>query len=481
LAQRSRGFVVAATLTGQFATGFPVTVLSVVLPVIARGYGVSPGLLTWAITGPMLVMAVSTPVFGKIGDVFGHRRLFLVSLAGSAVLAVVTAAAPTAFALIAIRIASQAFGAAAQPSALALIMRVHEPSERGRASGWWSMVGAGAPVVGLVIGGPLAQALGWRSLFLIQAGLTAVALAMAIPLLPKGETVERVKVDYLGAGLLMAGVLGILFAVNSAPDVGLSPFIVAMLLGGLVVTALFIWRQLRTAYPLIQLSYFRNPDFGLPIAVLFCIVFGYMGGFVISPIYVESALALSLSATSLVMMSRPIANSLLSPIWVRLPARVSRHGPLVGSLLSVAAMGTFAAGAAEHSVPAFIVGNVLGGLALGVAQPALTATMINSVSTENQGAAGGQQVMATQIGSVLGISVLGGIAAGHRVTGTAPAWVLAYVAGGIAAVGAVVLALLLARRDRAAAQAEAGAADLSRGGTPVPGLAHACANQVASG
>jgi MFS family permease len=469
LEQRSRGLVLAATLTGQFATGFPVTILSVVLPVIARGYSVSPGLLTWAITGPMLVMAISTPVFGKIGDVFGHRRLFLISLAGSAVLAVITAAAPTALALIAIRIASQAFGAAAQPSALALIMRVYPPAERGRASGWWSMVGAGAPVVGLVIGGPLAQAIGWRSLFLVQAGLTVVALAMAIPLLPKGQLLQRVKVDYLGASLLMAGVLGFLFAVNRAPAVGVSPLIVGVFLASLVMLALFVWRQLRTAYPLIQLSHFRKPDFGLPIAVLFCIFFGYMGGFVISPIYVESGLALSLAATSLVMMSRPIANSLLSPIWVRLPARWGRRGPVAGSLLSVAAMGTFAAGAAEHSVLAFILGNVLSGLGAGIAQPALTATMINSVRTQEQGAAGGQQVMAMQIGSVLGISVLGGIAAGHRVTGSAPAWVLAYVVGGVVSAVAVGLALVLARHDRhAATQANADAASLAA--VPVPAV-----------
>jgi MFS family permease len=471
--EQRRGLVLAATLTGQFATGFPVTILSVVLPIIARGYSVSPGLLTWAITGPMLVMAISTPVFGKIGDVFGHRRLFLISLAGSAVLAVITAAAPTAAALIAIRIASQAFGAAAQPSALALIMRVYPPAERGRASGWWSMVGAGAPVVGLVIGGPLAQLLGWRSLFLIQAVLTAVALAMAIPLLPKGQIIQRVKVDYLGAGLLMAGVLGFLFAVNRAPAVGVSPLIVAVFLAGLAAMALFVWRQLRAAHPLIQLSYFRNPGFGLPIAVLFCIFFGYMGGFVISPIYVESGLALSLAATSLVMMSRPIANSLLSPVWVRLPARWNRHGPVLGSLLSVAAMGTFAAGAAAHLVLAFIIGNVLSGLGAGIAQPALTATMINSVSAEDQGAAGGQQFMATQIGAVLGISVLGGIAAGHRVTGNAPAWVLAYLVGGGVAVLAVGLALLLSRHDRqAAAQAHADAEAASLAEAPVREFGH---------
>lgn len=442
-----KGLILAVTLTGQFATGFPVTVLTVVLPVIARGYGVSASLLEWAITGPMLVMAISTPVFGKIGDVFGHRRLFLVSLAGSVVLGLCTAAAPSAPALIAIRIASQTFGAAAQPSALALIMRAHPPAERGRASGWWSMVGAGAPVVGLVIGGPLAQALGWRSLFLVQAGLTAAALALAVPLLPRGQVTERVKIDYLGASLLMTGVLGLLFAVNRAPA-GLSGVVVATFAAGIVLTGLFVWRQRRTAFPLIELSWFTNPSFGLPIAVLFCVFFGYMGGFVVTPIYVESGLGLSLAATSLIMMSRPLANSLLSLLWVRLPARWSRHGALAGSLCAVVSMAVFAVGAAEHSVLGFIMGNIVGGAGVGIAQPMLTAIMINSVSAEDQGAAGGQQVMATQIGSVLGISVLSGIATGHPVTGVAPAWILAFLVGGVVAVGGVLLALLLGRHDR---------------------------------
>jgi MFS family permease len=169
------------------------------------------------------------------------------------------------------------------------------------------------------------------------------------------------------------------------------------------------------------------------------------------------------------MIGRPIANSLLSPVWVRLPERWNRHGPVLGSLLSVVAMGTFAVGAADHLVLAFIIGNVMSGLGAGIAQPALTATMINSVSSEDQGAAGGQQFMATQIGAVLGISVLGGIAAGHRVTGSAPAWVLAYLVGAAVAVLAVGLALLLSRHDRkAAAQADDDAEAASLAEPPVP-------------
>ncbi len=100
--------------------------------------------------------------------------------------------------------------------------------------------------------------------------------------------------------------------------------------------------------------------------------------------------------------------------------------------------------------------------------------MINSVSTVNQGAAGGQQVMATQIGSVLGISVLSGIATSHPVTGAAPAWILAYLVGGAVAVGAALLGLALSRHDRrAAARADAAieAARLSQ--TAIPDLEQA--------
>lgn len=445
--QRKR-FVVAATLTGLFATGFPVTILTVVLPGIARGYGVSTDFLTWAITGPMLVMATATPVFGKIGDVFGHRRVFLISLAGSAALALLTAAAPTALALIGLRIASQTFGAAAMPSSLALIMRVHEPEDRGRASGWWSMVGAGAPVTGLVAGGPLAEALGWRSVFIVQAVLTFAALAMAIPMLPKGEVVQRVKVDYLGAVLLTAGVLGILFAVNEAPATGVSVLLVVTFLAGVAATVLFVRRQLRIAHPLIDLAFFRNPEFILPIAVLFSIFFGYMGGFVLTPIYIGSALPLSVFAISMVMMCRPIALSLISPIWVRLPAAWASRGPLAGGVLSVGAMGAFALGAADHNIMAFVIGNLLNGLGLGMAQPDLTAKMINAVHEDEQGSAGGQQAMATQIGAVLGISVMSGVAAGHPTSGSAPSYVLAYVIAAAASVAAVLLAVHLSRYER---------------------------------
>ena len=442
----NRRLILIATLTGQFATSFPVTLFSVVLAPIAHSYGVADSVLTWAITGPFLVMAVCTPVFGKLGDTYGHRRLFLIGLAGSTAAALATAFAPTAAALIALRIVGQTFGAASQPTALALIMRAYPVSQRAKATGWWAMVGAGAPVTGLIIGGPLAQAFGWRSLFVIQAGITAASLLLAVLTLPRDQESQRTRVDLLGAGLLIAGVLAVLFAINELPTSGVSVRLGAIFAAGVVILALFIWRQLRITYPLIRMSFFRKPAFCLAIAIPSCLIFGYFGGYLLTPIYLETGLGTSLGVTSLIMTLRPVSNSLSSPMWVRLSRKWTRRGPLVGSLLSVLAMCVFALGAATHSLAALMAALVLGGLGLGVSQPGLTVMLINSVSPEDYGSAAGLQVMFTQIASVLGLSVLGGVAAGRGTAGHAPYYVVAYLIGGAVAVIGVFLSVYLRTR-----------------------------------
>jgi MFS family permease len=110
------------------------------------------------------------------------------------------------------------------------------------------------------------------------------------------------------------------------------------------------------------------------------------------------------------------------------------------------AMSVFALGAWEHWLGAFIAGNVLGGLGLGIAQPGLTTRLISSVGAEEYGAVAGLQAMFTQIAAVLGISVLGGIAAGRETSGHASYYVLAYLIGGIIAIAAIFLAVLLKTR-----------------------------------
>ena len=95
--------------------------------------------------------------------------------------------------------------------------------------------------------------------------------------------------DFVGALLLMAGVLAVLFAINELPSRGVSPRLGAFFAGGLVVLGLFTWRQARISYPLIRTSFFRSPAFCLAIAIPSCLIFGYFGGFLLTPLYLETA------------------------------------------------------------------------------------------------------------------------------------------------------------------------------------------------
>ena len=441
-----RKLVLIATLTGQFATTFPITLFSVVLAPIARSYGVSTSFLTWAITGPFLVQAVCTPVFGKLGDTFGQRRLFLMGLAGSTVAALATAGAPTASALIGLRIVGPG-------------VRSRIPADRPGAD--HARVSRGPANEGdrLVVDGRRGRS-GNRphhrrparrrvrlAFTLYRSGGDHGRGAAAGPAYSSSDReTHRTPVDFVGACLLMAGVLAILVPMNQLPASGLSVSLVVTFVTGVVLLALFARSELRIAHPLIRMTFFRNPTFCLAIGIAFCMMFGYFGGFVLTPVYLETALGVTVSVTSLIMIGRPLAMSVSSPLWVRLPGSWPRSGPIFGGVLSVISMCVFAFGAWNHLLVAFIVGNVLGGLALGVANPGLTARLISSVAPEDYGSAAGVQVMFTQIASVLGLSVLAGVANRGKAGGHAPSYTEAYLIGAVVALGAISLAVYLNSR-----------------------------------
>jgi MFS family permease len=198
-------WVLWVALTGMFATTFPVTILVVSLGDIAKDLQTSETTLAWVLTGPMLASAVALPVLGKMGDLYGQRRVFIVGFAGATIAALLTALSWGPGALIGFRTLALTIGAATQPTSMALVINVYEPRERVKALGWWSLVAAGGPSVGLVIGGPMIDYVGWRPLFLIQAVLGFVVLAAASLVLKEVRKHEPVKFDIAGSTWLTVG------------------------------------------------------------------------------------------------------------------------------------------------------------------------------------------------------------------------------------------------------------------------------------
>jgi len=153
-----RWAIVMVLLSGLFTVGFTITILVVSLERIATDLNSDVVTMNWSITGPMLAFGVVGPAFGKAGDLWGHKGLFVGALVGAGVFAIATALAWNAWSMIAFRTLSTSAGSACGPAAMAYINRLFAPTERVKPLSYWSFVGAGAPVIGVVAGA--AQPLG---------------------------------------------------------------------------------------------------------------------------------------------------------------------------------------------------------------------------------------------------------------------------------------------------------------------------------
>lgn len=428
-------WVLLTGLAGMFATTFPVTLLAVSLSTIADDFQATETLIAWVISAPLLASAVALPILGKLGDLYGHRRVFLTGFTISTVITALTVFAWDPISLIAMRGLAVMIGGATIPSSMALINSVYGRSERAKAMGWWSLVAAGSPAIGLVIGGPLIDAVGWRPMFGIQAALSIIPVVAAYLVLRETTLRTDVGFDIPGAATLAVATGALMFALNQAPLRGVDGLIVAAFAVGIIGLLAFCAVEARVAFPLLPLEFFRRRNFTTSLLAALFSGAAYMGGFVLAPLMLQSVFALSVSATSLVMLLRPASFAITSPIGGTLASRIGeRPVAMFGSLGIAIALVLLGLGGTADLLWLVVVGLIMQGIGNGTAQPTITATMSNSVDEEDLGIAAAAQRMAFQVGSALGISTLTSIYGG---TEQAADFLTAYVAG--AAIGAMAL------------------------------------------
>lgn len=400
-------WVLFAVLAGMFATSFPFTILAVSLAPIAKEFGSSETTLAWVVTLPMLVSAVAFPLVGKLGDLHGHRRVFLLGFAGASIVAALTALAWNAPTLIGLRTVSAVLGSATQPTAMALIFTVYPASRRVRAMGWWSMTTAAAPALGLVVGGPLVDWLGWRTVFVVQASFSMLALALAWGVLRETPR-KRVRFDIPGAVALAIGVGGFMAALGGIPKLGVdSAWIMSFAALGVVGIAAFIRVEGRVAEPLLPLSLFRQRSFSATLATNAFNSAAYMGAFVMAPLVLYRSFDFSITETSLLMLLRTASLTLASPIGGFLGERFGeRGGAASGCALMTLALVLIAWGAAESDLLAFGIGLVGQGAGHGLSQPSVASAIARAVDESDLGVATAANRLAGQGGASFGIAAL---------------------------------------------------------------------------
>lgn len=442
--------VLATVLFGLFSVGFTITILSTAIPRIADDLGSDKSTLTWVLTGPLLAFAVVGPAAGKLGDLRGQRPVYLASMGMVCVFAALTAVAPNAGALILFRVLGAATGAAAGPSSLALINRMFTPDRRAPAMGYWAMVAAGGPVVGVVAGGPIVEAFGWRWIFAAQVPLALATLLLAAIVLPDTPR-KRAEFDIAGALTLGLGATALLLAMNRGPVIGWThPFVVAGFVSTPLLFAAFVAVERRAAHPLLPLDYVRQRNFVFPVTTQFFTNFAYMGGFVITPLLLQNEFGLTPTHTGLLMIARPTVFAIAGPVAGYLTLRIgTRTSAMIGAGsigLSMIGLATVDAGTPDALIAAALA---LSGLGMGAASPALAAAIANAVDESDLGIAGATQQMVSQIGASVGIQLMQTVQAGRAGSvGEVTAYHEAYLVGAFACLLGLVLALFV-RSQRA--------------------------------
>src|SRR5680860_191693 len=407
-------WVLVTVLAGLFAMGFTITIVAVSLGPIGRDLGASPSALTWGVTGPWLALALTMCAWD--GGSF-----------------------------IAARIIGSLPGAAIGPTSMALIMRAFPDEDRVKAMGWWALVGAGGPGIGLAAGGPMVEAFGWRALFLAQVPLALFALIVAIFVLHETPRRSSESIDVAGALTIGLATVAALLALTFGAELGWTHPVV---LGLFAIAPAMLWAfvrcERRAEHPLLPLDFFRHRDFTASLVAQFGANFAYMGGFIITPLLMERRFGFTIAATSLAMTIRPLSNSIASPIGGYVAARVGeRPMAIVGTVLIAISMLVFAAGAAWGALALVLLALGLSGVGLGGSAPSLITTVANTVDPSDLGVANAAQQMVAQIGVVAGIQMLSTIQGGSDSSGP---FVVAYLVGGVAAVVGVIGAGAVARR-----------------------------------
>ncbi len=437
------------------------TIVNVALPSIREDLGFSETSLVWVVNAYMLTFGGFLLLGGRLGDLFGHRRMFLAGLTVFTLASLACGLSTSQTMLIAARAAQGLGGAVVSAVSLSLIMNLFtEPGERARAMGVYGFVCAGGGSIGVLLGGVLTSAFSWHWIFLVNLPIGIVVYALCVSLLPPAAgPVQRSRIDAAGALTVTASLMLAVYAVVNSNEAGWASVQSIGLLGAAaLLMAAFIAIEARVCAPLMPLSLFRLRNVATANVVGVLWAAAMFAWFFISALYMQLVLGYSALQVGLAFLP---SNLIMAAFSLGLSARlVMRFGirvPLAtGLLLAAVGLALFARAPVDGSfVMDVLPGMLLLGLGSGVAFNPLLLAAMSDVDPKDSGLASGVVNTAFMMGGALGLAVLASLAARQTsaltVAGASGAqalnggYQLAFLLGAIFAALAAVLSAVLVR------------------------------------
>jgi EmrB/QacA subfamily drug resistance transporter len=412
--------VFGALMLGMFLAALDQTIVSTALPTIVGDLG---GLdhLSWVVTSYLLATTASTPLYGKLGDMYGRKPVFLAAilifLAGSLLSGLSTSMGE----LIGFR-ALQGLGAGGlMVGAQAIIAEIVPPRDRGRYMGLIGSVFAVASVAGPLLGGFFVEAISWRWVFYVNMPIGVIAVLVVVFRLHLHVPTQRHQIDFIGATLLTAGVSALILVTTwGGNEYGWgSPTIIGLAIAGVILLATFIRVEGRATEPIIPLKLFRSSVFSIASSIGFVIGLAMFGAIIFIPLFLQLVYGVSPTSSGLRML--PLMAGLLtaSILSGRAISRIGRYKvfPIVGT--AVTTVGLFLLSRLEVGTPPWLasVFMLVLGVGIGLVMQVIVLVVQNDAPPRDIGVATSTATFFRSMGGSLGVALFGAIFAsrlGHE-------------------------------------------------------------------
>lgn len=390
------------------------TAVNVALPSIQEDFDASLSALEWTVNAYTLTFAVLLITGGRLGDIFGRRRMFLFGVVVFALASATIGFAPSDGWLVASR-AIQGIGAAfMMPGTLSIISNAFPPEERGKAIGTWAGVSAIALAVGPVVGGWLTEDVSWRAIFFINlpVAVGAIAVTLFAAHESRDETVGR-SVDIPGIAAMTVALTALVFALVEGNAWGWgSPEILGLLALSVVAAVGFVAIERHAAAPIVDFEALRSKQFLGANIVAFMISFGMLAMFFFLALYMQNILGYSPLEAGIRFLPSTLVIIAAGPIAGRLADRVGPRPLMVAGLLVVAVSLAWQSRVQVDTSYGFLVGAfVLMGLGMGLVMSPMSMAAMNAVDRTKAGVASGTLSMFRMVGGTFGVAALGALVA----------------------------------------------------------------------
>ncbi|HEY1853360.1 MAG TPA: MFS transporter [Solirubrobacterales bacterium] len=388
------------------------TVVNVALPSIQKDLGASISGLEWTVNGYTLSFAVLLATGGRLGDIFGRRRLFLTGVIIFALSSATAGLAPDETSLVISRIVQGVGAALMMPGTLSIITDAFPAHERGKAMGTWAGVSALALAIGPVLGGFLTENVSWRAIFYINipVAIGAVAATLFAVRESRDTSVGR-DVDYPGVAVVTVGLTALVLALVEGNSWGWgSAQIIGLIVLAVVALPAFVMVENRVKAPMVQFDLLADRNFLGAIVVAMIISFAMLGVFFFLALYMQDILGYSPLEAGVRFLPSTLMIVLVAPVAGRLADRFGPRWLIGGGLALVAAsLFTFSGIAVHSSYLDLLPGFMLLGIGIAMTMSPMTSAAMNAVPVQKAGIASGVLSMFRMVGGSLGVAVTGAI------------------------------------------------------------------------